>query len=318
MDNTQRKFSDLEYIKEACNKYSYPEGTFDALEKAYNIIIENQEASDVFFGWLCAYERDKANDEEMRKTMLDDTADAAQKCGVSEYTVHLLLLILMTPHLLKLYKLRGIDENMIDGVFMDLKWKLLECLRMHDIFGTFVASWHLRFYRLNLFSLGRLQFEIKKAGFTYSLCGVDIEPETTVLGVHIPSSGRLVREEYLESYARAEKFFAHLFPNGKTIFTCSSWLLFPEHKVMLPETSGIRIFAEDFSVYEAYYSKPLSRPWPIFYNKKNAPADELPTDTTLERLYTERYKKGLPSGSALGVIIYKDGQILNTEKDKMV
>jgi hypothetical protein len=250
--------------------------------------------------------------------MLAETAVAAQNCGVSEFTVHLLLLILMTPHLLKLYKLKGIDENMIDGVFMDLKWKLLECLRMHGIFGTFVANWHQKFYRLDLFGLGRLQFEIKKAGISYSLCGVDIEPETTVLGVHIPSSGRLVREEYLESYARAEKFFAHLFPNGKTIFICTSWLLFPEHKVMLPETSGIRIFAEDFSIYEAYYAKPLSRPWPIFYNKKNAPADELPTDTTLERLYAERYKKGLPSGSAFGIIIYENGKILNTEKDKMV
>jgi hypothetical protein len=189
---------------------------------------------------------------------------------------------------------------------------------MHGIFGTFVADWHIKFYRMELFGLGRFQFEIKKFEKEFSVCGIDLTPDTTVLGVHIPSSGRLVREEYLESYARAEKFFSHLFPSGTTIFVCASWLLFPEHKVMLPETSGIRIFAEDYSVVEAYYAKPLARPWPIFYEKKNAHAEDLPTSTSLERAYVERYKKGLPSGSALGVIIYKDGQILNTERDKMV
>ena len=308
---------DIKYVKFICDRYDYPSGTFEALEKTYASITESQDASEVFFGWIDKYNRDELDRDAMR-IMRAEIADAARKCGESEHTAHLLMLILMSPHLLELYKKAGICEDLFYEAVEDLKWKLFECIRMHGIFGTFVADWHMKFYRMELFGLGRLQFEIKKAGFTHSICGVDIEPETTALGVHIPSSGRLAREEYLESYARAEKFFAHLFPEGKTIFVCTSWLLFPEHKVMLPETSGIRIFAEDFAVVEAYYSKPLARPWPIFYEKKNAPADELPTNTSLEKAYAERYKKGLPSGSALGVIIYKDGQILNTERDKMV
>ena len=315
---TQCDIENLNYVKEICDRYSYPGGSFEALEKAYGAIIKDRKVSNTLFGWIDAYEKDEINTDDAWKALLSETAEAAKICGVSEYTLHLLLLILMSRHLCELYRKAGIDEEIFRDSLCDLKWKLNECLRMHGIVGTFVAHWHIRFYRMNIFALGRLQFEIKKFGKEATVCGMELRPDTTVIGVHIPSSGKLVREEYLESYARAEKFFSHLFPSGKTVFICSSWMLFPEHKVMLPETSGIRIFAEDYSLIEAYYSKPLERPWPIFYNGKNASADELPTGTLLERAYVERYKKGLPSGSGLGVIIYENGQILNTEKDKMV
>lgn len=308
---------DIKYVRSVCDRYGFPDGSFDVLKKAYSAITGNSSASELFFKWIAAYENDEIEGDGW-KSLLSETAEAARICGESEYTVHLLFLILMAPHMHELYRRNGISDEVFYDSLGDLKWKLLECIRMHGIIGTFVADWHLRFYKMILFALGRLQYEIKKFGRDFSVCGIELHPDTTVIGVHIPSSGRLVREEYLESYARAEKFFAHLFPNGKTVFICSSWMLFPEHKVMLPETSGIRVFAEDYSVVEAYYAKPMSRPWPIFYEKKNAPADELPTNTSLERAYVERYKKGLPSGSALGVMIYKDGQILNTERDKMV
>ena len=305
---------DLIYIKEICERYAYPEGTYDALAAAY----EKTKDNGVFWKLIENYKNDAIVSDDDWKAFLSETAEAAKECNESEYTVHLLALILMSPHLKELYERAGIGEDIFYDSLGDLKWKLLECIRMHGIFGTFVAHWHVRFYRMNIFSLGRLQFEIKKFGKEATVCGVSITPDTTVIGVHIPSSGKLVREEYLESYARAEKFFSYLFPAGKTIFICNSWMLFPEHKVMLPETSGIRIFTEDYSLVEASYSKPLQRPWPIFYNYQNSPADQLPTDTSLERAYAERYKKGLPSGMGLGVIIYENGKTLNTEKDKMV
>ena len=317
MANIRQDKDNLKYVKYVCERYEYPEGSFEALEKAYGAITGNASAEKLFFKWISAYESD-AIDSEDWAAFLSESAEAARLCGECEYTVKLLILILMSPHMRELYIRAGIDEEIFYDSLGDLKWKLLECIRMHGVVGTFVAHWHILFYQMRIFSLGRLQFEVKKFGREFSVCGVDLHSDTTVIGVHIPSSGRLVRSEYLESYARAEKFFSHLFPDGKTVLICNSWLLFPEHKVMLPETSGIRIFAEDYSVVEANYAKPLARPWPIFYEKKNAPADELPTNTSLERAYAERYKKGLPSGSALGVIIYKDGKILNTERDKMV
>ena len=87
---------------------------------------------------------------------------------------------------------------------------------------------------------------------------------------------------------------------------------------MLPETSGIRRFAELFTIVHARYSAPRQRPWVIFYGDKDLPADELPDSTSLQRAYKERYLKGLPSGSACGVIVFKDGKILNIERDKML
>ena len=317
MINKRQNEDDLRYIKEICDFYEYPKGSFEALERVYGAIENSENARNVIFGWISAYENDEINTDEQWKALLSETAEAAKECGESQFTVHLLLLILMSPHMHELYRRAGIDDEIFRDSLADLKWKLNECIRMHGIVGTFVAHWHIGFYKMILFALGRLQFEIKKFGKNFSVCGVELDPDSNAVGVHIPSSGKLVREEYIASYAKAERFFSHLFPEGKTVFICSSWMLFPEHKVMLPQTSGIRIFAEDYTVVEAYYSKPGARPWPIFYEKQSAPADELPTSTSLERAYVERYKKGLPSGSAFGVMIYKDGQILNKERDKM-
>ena len=317
MENKQRMNSDIEYVEEICSRYSYPDGTFEALRGTYESLSENSADGINFFKWLSYYEDGGELTDEVCRALLNETAGAAAAVGESEYTVHLLLLILMSRRMHELYRDANISDDIFYDSLADLKWKLYECLRMHGIAGTFVAYWHLRFYKMKLFALGRLQFEIKKFGNEFSVCGVDLHEDDDVIGVHIPSGRRLIREEYLESYRRAEKFFSDIFKGGKTVFTCDSWLLFPEHKTMLPEDSGIRIFMEDYSIVKARYSKPLERPWPIFYEKRNAPADQLPQNTSLEKAYVERYKKGLPSGSALGVIIFENGIMLNNEGDKM-
>ena len=310
--------TDIQYIRSLCEEYGYPDGSFEALEEAYGKAFGNGEAKKVFEDIRKGYEA-SAPDEYDFTSMLERVDALEEKTGVSKYTLHLLNYLLLTPKMREHYVERGIDLQIFRDSMDDFRLKLVECIRLHGIFGTHAPSWHKYFLKMELFALGRLQFHARKAWKTGNVCGVEITENTTVLNTHIPSSGPLKVEDCIDSFRRAEKFFKNEFPSGTpTVIMCDSWLLFPEHKVMLPESSGIRRFAEMFTVIHARYSAPKQRPWMIFYGDKDLPADELPEKTTLERVYKERYVKGMPSGSACGVIIIKDGQILNTERDKML
>ena len=309
---------DIKYITDFCAEYEYPDGACEALLAAYDAVCKNAEAKIIFFAQREGYETLGPDGFDFDK-MKSDVDLLEERVGVSKFTLQLLNYILLTPHMKTLYEQRGIDLEIYRDSVLDLKWKLFECIRMHGIFGTFVAQWHKHFFKMAMFALGRLQFHVTDFGRDATVGGITLTPETKVINTHIPACGPLTEELCIDAYSRAEKFFDGLFPkDSPTIIKCDSWLLFPEHKMILPETSGIRRFAEQFSLVHARYAAPMFRPWPIFYDKQNAPAYELPESTSLERIYKERYLKGLPSGSGVGVILFKDGKILNNDKDKMV
>lgn len=310
--------NDIQYIKRICEEYDYPDGSFEALSAAYEAVMANENAKAVFEDNRKGY-GNAVPDEYDFPAMLEHVDALEEIVGVSKYTLHLLNYLLLTPKMREHYVQRGIDMQIFKDSMSDFRLKLLECIKLHGIYGTHAPSWHKYFFKMELFALGRLQFHAIRSTKKATVCGVSIDEGTTVLNTHIPSSGPLKVEDCIDSFSRAEKFFAGTFPEGApTIFSCDSWLLFPEHRVMLPETSGIRRFAELFTIIHARYSAPRQRPWVIFYGDKDLPADELPERTTLERVYKERYVKGMPSGSACGIIVFKDGKILNTERDRML
>ena len=310
--------ANIEHIKQICDEYAYPEGSFEALSAAYEAIIKNDDARTVFEDNRKGYSEAVPSEYDF-PAMLERVDALEESVGVSKYTLHLLNYLLLTPKMKEHYIARGIDLQIFRDSMDDFRLKLVECLKLHGIYGTHAPSWHKYFFKMELFALGRLQFHAIKGRHKCTVCGITIDENTTMLNIHIPSSGPLKVADCIDSLTRAEKFFKGTFPDGEpTIFYCDSWLLFPEHRVMLPEASGIRRFAELFTIVHARYSAPKQRPWVIFYGAKDLPADELPENTSLERAYKERYVKGLPSGSACGIIIFKDGKFLNTERDKML
>lgn len=309
---------DLEYIKGICEEYAYPEGAFEALSAAYETVERNAQAKRVIEDNIMGYGRAVPNEYDF-PAMLERVDALAEAVGVSRYTLHFLNYLLLTPKMREHYIERGIDLSIFRDSMDDFRLKLVECLKMHGVYGTHAPSWHKYFFKMELFTLGRLQFHPIKGRQECTVCGVKVDGNTTLLNTHIPSSGPLKIEDCVDSFARAERFFKDEFPTGgPTLFYCDSWLLFPEHKVMLPETSGIRRFAELFTLVEAKYFQPTDRSWTIFGDKRELSADKLPDGTSLQRAYKERCMKGLPSGSGCGIIVFKDGRILNTDRDRML
>ena len=120
------------------------------------------------------------------------------------------------------------------------------------------------------------------------------------LNVHIPSGRPLIQQEIRDSMAEAAAFFAPQFSEGKVLFICHSWLLFPGHLEMLPERSGIRAFMEEFNIAGSYEDPTRHDLWRIFGTEAVDDPDTLPQRTSLQRAYVRWLKDGKTVGGGLG------------------
>ena len=140
-----------QYLIDFMESFSYP-------EEDKKIILESYEKvnSEEFCELLKLYEENMFCDmKEIRPRM----KALAESVGVHEYTGDLLLLICMSKTLKEYYKKANYTEEMWYASMCDLKYKLVECHEVYGICGTFVPDWYVRFFRLERFAFGKLQFE---------------------------------------------------------------------------------------------------------------------------------------------------------------
>ena len=239
----------------------------------------------------------------------------AKKYSVDENTLHFVFLLLSAETLYKRYKKQDISDEIFYDTIKDLKYKLIECIECKGYNGTFVPHWFEGFYRLERFGLGRFQYEhtdIDKEIITPS--GIKLKKGTKVLFLHIPSSGvPLTDEVRIESYKKAYEFYKDtpFVKNGRIVFVCHSWLLYKKHYEFLPENSNILKFMNDFYIYDGFISDIKEDLWRIFGKYENAPASELPEDTSLKRAYKKWLLDGNEVGGGVGVIVFDGEKIIN-------
>lgn len=257
-----------------------------------------------------SYERDALPADLSFYTALDGIA---KDSGVNYYTLQLLFLTALTPHLKEIYAERSIGEEYYVGACRDLKWKAVECLNVYGVWGSFVSWWQIDFFRLKLFAIGRLQFEVCKSSCDYSKNGRSVAKGDNVIHVHIPSAGPLKHDECLLSYREAEKFFRRYFPehvkDEPITFMITSWLVYPANRQILPPESNIIKFMNDFDVFSSFDSK--GDLWRIFNRTDyDSNPSAMPRDTSLRRAYLDWLEKGNNVGEGNGIFFYKDGKML--------
>jgi len=204
-------------------------------------------------------------------------------------------------HLKRRYEDAKLPTAYYRGVADDLCAKLNECYALKGIWGTFVASWFSRFFVLGRFPIGRLQYECIPVPESYCPEGYAHMAGQLAVNVHIPSGKPLIRQEVQASMAEAAQFYAPQFPDGRVLFICHSWLLFPGHQKMLPQSSGIRGFMEEFTLMDTYDDPTGHDLWRIFYTENTDNLDALPQNTSLQRAYGAWLKAGKGVGGGLGI-----------------
>ena len=297
-----------EYIDGFCVRFGYPEEARAALVAAYDEITEDPELSALFHGGLREYEADRWTSAEPFRALLDELR--ARSGRPHYYASHLLFFICCSRHLLELYRREGISEEIWFDSMCDLKWKLFECRKLHGQWGSFVAPWFIGFFLLRRFALGRFQFEPDTLRCEYRYGEYLFPAGTPCVNFHIPNCGSISREIKDDSFARAEAFFRGRCPEGLTVFTCSSWLLYPHNRELL-SSGGIIDFMNDFDIIFSENDPSYHDFWRIFYKEFDGSFEGYPQETRLQRAYLARMREGLPGGEGYGVILWKDGRILN-------
>ncbi|MBR6004887.1 MAG: hypothetical protein IK063_01520, partial [Clostridia bacterium] len=118
----------------------------------------------------------------------------------------------------------------------------------------------------------------------------------------------LTDEVRLASSKCAWEHLHTLFPDGRVIFICGSWLLNPNHPKFLPENSNILKFINDFEIIRSWEGEEFNDAWRVFGKYAEMPFKKWPADTKLRKAYVDWIKGGgKPGGAAEGVIMF-DGE----------
>lgn len=266
----------------------------------FDRIQENEEARRLFDSYYIPFkEKHELDFDSFVQNCLPKVTELT---GIHRYKVNLSLCAALAPHSKYFYDKLGLDYKIWRDSLMDIKWKLRETLACAHMIGTFSSSWFKSWYFAKRLIFHRLQFELVSINEDYKSENFDLKAGDPVIGVHIHSTREIKfdKENRDISFDIARKYFATFFNGKPVVFRCHSWLLAPYHTKILPESSNIRSFAEEFEIVKC--NEPRADLWRIFnIEAEKIPEDkDLPEDTELQRIYKKFMLDGGTPCAALG------------------
>ena len=244
-----------------------------------------------------------------------DVRKASELSEISEYALLFIVYAEMTFHMRDIYRRKGIDDKLWYDSVRDLSFKNRECKNVKGEWGLF-TDWFHGFLKLRLFALGRLQYQADPFNVSdepLTRHGILIEPnKTTALSIHIPSDGRLLPEDVKASLKAAYDFHKALRINGKLIFQCSSWLLYPKMLDFITPDSNLSKFIDCFELLSYSTDPEFRNCWRLFDRDYSEGSKSLPRNTTLRRQYAEWLDAGNLPGWGRGIIVFDGEKILKS------
>jgi hypothetical protein len=179
----------------------------------------------------------------------------------------------------------GVSDQISWATLADLGRQVELHRTTHGVFGFETYWWLISHWLGSLYQLGRLQFLLYRE--TGDVPGV--EPGEWVVGVHIPEAGSLTPASVDDSLTQAKEFFARYFPDRPVrTATLTSWLLDPVLAEQLPAESNMAAFNRRFTPYGEPFDGASSAVYFTFRTRDVEHLDQLPRETTLQRLVLDR------------------------------
>lgn len=194
------------------------------------------------------------------------------------------------------YKEEGIDDEIYYDTMMDLVIWSDDCYKKFGTWGIDEYGWLIHHVQLKIFKLGRLQFQPITLGEALVCETYKLEKGEKVLNVHIPAGETLDHDKCKASYKMAKQFFK----DGSMNCICSSWLLNPVYKTLLPASSNIVQFQKDYCIYEVD-DLCMQAEERIFGEVQSNP-NLYAQDTTLQKVAATYLKQGKRLGIGKGVL----------------
>lgn len=307
---------DAKFMRYMMERYQYPEIAVREFSRLLDRMEQEPEFGAAFDAIVFSYMFPTV--EKNIKDALEKIDALGEQYGVHEDTMEFLFLLACTPILKERYENAGLPEQVFWDTMDDLRCKLLECIKVKGIPGTFVGGWYGGFMRMTRFAFGRFQYEINSFTAPDELhqnfvlkCGKVMRPGDSFINFHIPASGvPLTDEVRFDSYKKAYKFYQHLFPDGLVVFGCASWLLYPRHSEFLPKNSNILKFLGDFEIVSSGEHETFGDAWRVFDDKADLPPAELPRDTSLRKAYADWLTAGNKGGYGFGLFVFDGANIV--------
>lgn len=215
--------------------------------------------------------------------------------GAGSKPLFLYLYIELARNIYDEYVKKGIEDKVYFDTMSDIAVWADNCKRTFGIWGINEYEWLTRHLEMKLFKLGRLQFELIIFDKTVSVGDLTVTAGQKVLNVHIQQGELLIYEECKASYEQARAFFK----NVHCIFVCHSWLLNPALKELLPKSSNIIQFQEDYFVFEIDENDRQCED--RLFGTFLVNPEDYPKETSLQRKAVEYLKNGKKLGIGYGV-----------------
>lgn len=225
-----------------------------------------------------------------------------------KYVLNLLFWLHTIPLMAVEYQKRGIPEHILYESMTDISYKIRECRQMRGATGV-DDDWYFLFTDIRLFGLGRLQFEVAEFKHDhYPSEYLSLVKGDRVYSCHIPSSGKLTKEAYMDSFQRAYEFFKPELSGTVIPIVCCSYLLWPAYlQKVFPEHSNIRQFVKEFDLLFSRPYDTFGDCWRIFNRRFEGNSKGLPTDNELRRNFVKYIDEGGDFGYGYGILLY-DGE----------
>ncbi len=300
-----------EFIDDIMKRYDFPESAVHEIDRLFR-----KSQTDKYF---------EADMESLINKYFADTSkglgptqdkifEISKRYKEDKYTLCLFFLILAIPCSKEIYNKKGLGDKIFYDTMDDVRCKLNECIECKEVPGIFVLTWYNGILNAETLALGRFEYELSDFGYrkeyTFS-DGKTIKKGDVTINMHIPSSGVSISDEVrMDSYKKAYEHFKHLYPDGKVVFECNSWLLFPGQKKFLPEKSNILKFIDDFVIMESEKRDKFYDAWRVFGKYADLPARKLPRDNSMRKAYADWMSKGRRTGFGRGIFAFDGEKII--------
>lgn len=248
-------------------------------------------------------------------------------CNKNRWEIHLkkdaflklCLVYAFLPVVKERYEKKGINDKVFFDTMSDIKIWIDDCCENLHKTGLDELNWIMHHMNLNIFKIGRLQYQkfFYYRKNTYTKGDYEIKFGDKVWNVHIPRGEKLGLRECEQSFVEAQKFIGEFFPEyPDNIFMCNSWLLYPHNEKYMSEKNNILKFAKLFDViddredpasaYRWLFGVRYSNSVMLKNKKKNGSyglTEALPQKSDLQKNAVEYINNGGKLGDGFGVKI---------------
>lgn len=286
------------YLLGFTKRYSFPKESIETLLSSYDILKDDADFNillNSFYGDdIIPFEK-----------LTDALGKISERSFINLYTVQLTFLVCLTRELKKEYDKKNIEEEIYYDTVNDILYKLNECYEVEKVWGVMPLDWFYEVFCMRVFAFGRFEYALGKIWQDTTVGGKTINSGDDVVYIHIPSSGKpFDKQSRLESYDKAYHFYKKYFSDEVPVFCCSSWLLFPQNREILSDSSNIVSFMGDFKIISGSEYPDNRNMWRIFGDDAQLPANELPRRTSMQRAFADWIQSGHRLGGGVGVFVY--------------